>query len=152
MMAALRFLMLFALAVWLGGIVFFGAVLAPTVFSVLPKRELAGAVVTRALALLHWIGLAAGLVFLAASLAHNYMKSGSAAPFAGRHLLVVAMLVLTLISQLGVAAKMQALRADMVEIDAVPHDDPAASSSTASTPGPPAWRAASCSSASRCCF
>ena len=34
------------------------------------------------------------------------------------------MLVLTLVSQFGVGARMHQLRADMVEIDRIPHDDP----------------------------
>ncbi len=55
-MSLLRFLMMLSLAVWLGGIVFFAFVLAPTVFSVLPTRNLAGMVVSRSLARLHWIG------------------------------------------------------------------------------------------------
>lgn len=119
----LRFLMLLALAVWLGGILFFGAVLAPTLFSTLPKREMAGMVVTRSLAALHWIGIACGIIFLLASLLHSRLTTGSAAPLAWRHLLMVAMLALTLASQFGVSPRMQALRRDMVEIDSIPPAD-----------------------------
>ncbi|MBI2678942.1 MAG: DUF4149 domain-containing protein [Candidatus Koribacter versatilis] len=119
----LRFLMLLALVVWLGGIVFFGAVLAPTLFATLPKREMAGMVVTRSLGALHWIGIACGVVFLFASLVYSRLTSGSAAPLAWHHLLMVAMLALTLVSQYGVSPKMQALRRDMVEIDSIPPTD-----------------------------
>jgi hypothetical protein len=117
-MTVLRFLMLLSLAVWVGGIVFFAFVVAPTVFSVLPTRHLAGLVVTRSLGLLHWIGVAAGAVFLASSLI------GGARLFAPRHLLVAVMMVLTVISQLGVSRRMQALREQMGEIDSVAATDP----------------------------
>ena len=115
----LRFLMLLALVAWLGGILFFGAVLAPVLFSTLPQRELAGAVVTRALGALHWIGIVAGIVFLAASLAHSLLTTGAVEPLDWRHLLIVAMLGLTLASQFGVSPKMRALRRDMGVIDTV---------------------------------
>ncbi|HEX5434805.1 MAG TPA: DUF4149 domain-containing protein, partial [Candidatus Angelobacter sp.] len=46
-MTWLRALMLLCLVVWLGGIIFFGFVLAPAVFAVLPTHELAGNVVNR---------------------------------------------------------------------------------------------------------
>ena len=42
-MSVLRFFMLLSLVVWLGGIIFFAFVVAPTVFSVLPTRHLAAA-------------------------------------------------------------------------------------------------------------
>jgi len=119
----LRFLMLLALVTWLGGILFFGAVLAPVLFSTLPQRELAGAVVTRALGALHWIGIAAGIIFLIASLAYSSMTAGSAELFAWRHMLIVAMLALTLASQFGVSPKMQALRRDLGVIDNVAPSD-----------------------------
>jgi hypothetical protein len=113
--------MLLALVVWLGGILFFGAVLAPTLFATLPKRELAGAVVTKSLAALHWIGLVAGIIFLLCALVAPRF---GAAPLGWRNWLVVAMLALTLISQFGVSRRMVALRRDMVEIDSVSPDDP----------------------------
>lgn len=121
MLGVLRFLMLLALVIWLGGILFFGAVLAPTLFSTLPKRELAGAVVTKSLAALHWIGIAAGVVFLLCALVAPRFGGQS---LGWRNWLVVAMLALTLLSQFGVSKKMVALRRDMVEIDSVSPDDP----------------------------
>jgi uncharacterized membrane protein len=116
----LRFLMLLALVLWLGGILFFGAVMAPALFSILPKRELAGAVVTRTLGALHWIGLISGIVFLLCSLLSARMGDSS---LGWQNWLVVAMLALTLISQFGVSRRMQALRAEMVEIDSVAPTD-----------------------------
>ncbi len=123
-MAILRFLMLLSLVVWVGGLIFFSFVVAPTVFHVLPTRHLAGSVVTRSLAALHWMGMVAGVVFAASSMAYSYAVRGSAHPFAVRHLVVYAMLALTVASQFGISPRMQALRADMVKIDDVPPDDP----------------------------
>jgi len=123
-MAFLRFLMLLSIVVWLGGITFFAFVLAPTVFTVLPTRELAGTVVNRTLPILHWMGVASGIVFLATSIAYSAMTTGSAQALAPRHILVLLMLVLTLVSMFAISSRMMALRAEMGVIDTVPHDDP----------------------------
>ena len=123
-MAILRFFMLLSLVVWVGGIMFFAFVLAPTVFSVLPTRALAGTVVNRALPILHWMGILSGIVFLGTSIAYSRMTVGHAEPFAARNPLIVLMIVLTLISQFGIGAKLAVLRADMgEELDRLPHDD-----------------------------
>jgi uncharacterized membrane protein len=70
-MSWLRALMLLALIVWIGGIIFFAFVLAPTVFTVLPTHELAGNVVNPSLRSLHRIGLISGALFLFCSILHN---------------------------------------------------------------------------------
>jgi uncharacterized membrane protein len=124
-MSFLRYLMLLSLVVWLGGLIFFSFVLAPTVFAVLPTRHLAGNVVSRSLSALHWMGIVSGLIFLACSMIHARLTSGSVSPFAGRHVLLYLMLALTLISQFGISPKMAALRASMGEIDNVALNDPA---------------------------
>jgi len=54
-MSFLRYLMLLSLVVWIGGLIFFAFVLAPTAFQVLPNTHLAGNMVGRALSKLHWI-------------------------------------------------------------------------------------------------
>jgi Domain of unknown function (DUF4149) len=120
----LRFLMLLSLIVWLGGIVFF-ATLAPTLFSVLPTRHLAGSVVAPMLSKLHWMGIGSGILFLASSMIHSRLLNGDSHPFAARNLLVCLMLLLTLMSQFGITPKMAALRSSMGEIDSVPANDPA---------------------------
>ena len=124
-MSIVRFVMLLSLVVWVGGIVFFAFVLAPTVFhpGILPSRQLAGAVVSRSLSILHWMGLVCGVVFVVCSLIDSQVVSGVAAPFAARNLLVYAMIVLTLVSMFAISTRMLALRNDMVFIDNVPQDD-----------------------------
>jgi uncharacterized membrane protein len=125
-MATVRFLMLLSLVVWVGGIVFFAFVLAPTVFhpGILPSRQLAGAVVSRSLGILHWMGLACGVLFVVTSIINSQVVNGVAAPFAARNVLVCAMIILTLISMFTVSTRMLALRNHMVFIDDVQHDDP----------------------------
>ena len=125
-MSFLRFLLLMSLVIWVGGIIFFAFVLAPTVFhpGILPSRQLAGAVVSHSLGLLHTIGLICGLVFLIMSMINSQVVTGSVSPFAGRNLLVYAMIVLTLVSMFAISTRMLALRNEMVFIDNVPHDDP----------------------------
>ncbi|HVO80800.1 MAG TPA: DUF4149 domain-containing protein [Terriglobales bacterium] len=124
-MSFLRYLMLLSLVVWLGGLIFFSFVLAPTVFAVLPTRHLAGNVVSRSLTALHWMGIVSGLIFLVCSMIYARLTAGSLHPFAGRHVLLYLMLALTLISQFGISPKMAALRASMGEIDSVALTDPA---------------------------
>ena len=125
-MSFLRFLMLLSLVVWLGGLIFFAFVLAPTVFSpgLLPTRHLAGSIVGRSLDLLHYIAIASGVVFLIASMLYSRMATGNARPLAARHLLIVVMLLLTVISQFAISPKMHALRAEAGVIDNLPLDNP----------------------------
>ena len=123
-MSVLRFLMLLSLVVWVGGIVFFAFVVAPGAFAVLPLRQYAGQVVSRSLDALHWIGIGSGVVFLATSMAYARLSGGAAHPLAARHVLVVAMIALTLISHFAISGRMLALRNDMQVIDNVPQSDP----------------------------
>jgi len=114
--------MMLSLVVWLGGIIFF-AVMAPIVFHALPTRELAGTVVNRTLPVLHWMGVASGIVFLATSMSYVAMTTGSPQALAPQHILVLVMLALTLISMFVVSSRMMALRTEMGPIDAVSKDD-----------------------------
>jgi uncharacterized membrane protein len=123
-MSLLRFLMLLSLVCWIGGLIFFAFVLAPTAFSVLPTTHLAGNVVGRALGKLHWIGLVSGIVFLGSSLLDRRLSDGTAHVFAARHVLLCAMLALTLISQFGIIPRMDVLRASLGEVSAAPIDNP----------------------------
>jgi len=118
--------MLLALAVWIGGIIFLAFVEAPTAFTpgLLPTRHMAGSVVGRSLDLLHFMGIASGVVFLIASTIYCRMTVGRARPLALRHLLIALMLVLTLISQLAVSPRMHALRAQAGVIDNLALDHP----------------------------
>jgi uncharacterized membrane protein len=124
-MNVLRYLMLLSLILWLGGLIFFAFVVAPSAFAVLPTRHLAGNLVTRTLTALHWIGLIGGIAFLVSSTVYSRLTTGSAHFLAGRNLLIGIMLLLTVISQFGVMPKMAVLRTSMGEIDQVALTDPA---------------------------
>jgi uncharacterized membrane protein len=102
--------MLLALIVWIGGIIFFAFVLAPTLFGVLPTTKLAGDVVNATLTKLHWMGLISGLVFLVASLLYNWQKYVQLRPFALSHIFIVLMLAFTMVSQFGITPRMRELR------------------------------------------
>lgn len=123
-MPFLRFLMLLSLVVWIGGLIFFSLVVAPTAFSVLPTSHLAGSVVGRSLSKLHWLAIFSAVLYLISSLLYSRLTEGAAHVFAARHLLLCLMLALTLISQFGIIPRMDALRASLGEIRAVPVDNP----------------------------
>lgn len=123
-MTILRFLMFLSLIAWIGGIIFLSFVEAPTAFSVLPSRHMAGTVVGHSLGILHWMGLFSGVIFLGSSMLLSSLTTGSAQPLAARHILICAMLLLTVVSQFGVSPKMAALRAQFGDIDTVPANDP----------------------------
>ena len=100
-----HFLLIISLVVWVGSIVFFSFVVAPTVFSVLPAQEIAGTIVGRSLGALHRIGLTCAVIFLAATLLgtfrHSRMLRG----------LVGLMLLCTAFSQFGITPQMERIRA-----------------------------------------
>jgi uncharacterized membrane protein len=126
-MSFLRFLMLFSLVCWIGGLIFFAFVLAPTAFdipAVLPNTHLAGNVVGRALGKLHWIGIISGIVYLISSLLYSRFTDGTAHVFALRHVLLCLMLALTLISQFGIIPRMDTLRASLGDVRAAAIDNP----------------------------
>jgi uncharacterized membrane protein len=113
-----RFLIVLALVVWVGGIVFFSAVVAPALFSTLPTPELAARVVGVSLTALHVIGLTCGVVLLALTFvirARNVKLIRT---------LLVAMVLLTGVSQFIVLPQIQHIR-DLVggSIEALPPKD-----------------------------
>ncbi|HTT23025.1 MAG TPA: DUF4149 domain-containing protein [Candidatus Sulfotelmatobacter sp.] len=124
-MSLLRFLMLLSLVVWVGGLIFFAFVLAPTAFQALPNTHLAGNVVGRSLNKLHWIAIVSGIIFLISSLLYGYLTQGAAHLFAMRHILICLMLALTLFSQFWIIPRMDALRAQVGDFAAVPLTNPA---------------------------
>lgn len=124
-MSFLRYLMLLSLVVWIGGLIFFAFVLAPTAFQVLPTTHLAGNVVGRALSKLHWIAIASGIIFLFSSMIYNRMMDGTPHAFAMRHVFICLMLALTLFSQFWIIPRMDTLRAQVGDFAAVPLTDPA---------------------------
>jgi Domain of unknown function (DUF4149) len=122
-------LVYFALSVWIGALVFFGAVLAPIAFSQLPALfatpaagiHAAGLVVGSSLARLHWIGLLCGLIFLVVIvIARLHYRT-----ILPQAVLVLVMLVLTAYSQFSIIPRMDTAR-DSVggNVDAVAANNP----------------------------
>lgn len=118
MNALARFLLLFSLIVWLGGIIFFSFVVAPALFALLSSPAMAGNVVNLVLSALHFAGLACGAVFLAASFLAVLKHAKT------MRVLIGLMLLATAISQFGVAPQMHRIR-DAVggSIEALPKQD-----------------------------
>ncbi len=115
----LRALMLLALIVWVGGIIFFAFILAPTLFTVLPNTQLAGAVVAPTLSKLHWMGLVSGMVFLICSLLYNWRKYAQLKLFTATHMFVVLMLALTAVWQFAITPAMRRSRTQAILTDHV---------------------------------
>ena len=123
----LRTLMLLALVVWIGGIIFFSFVLAPTVFTVLPTTKLAGDVVSVSLGKLHWMGWFSGLIFAIVSKTYQIigLKRKDPETIAQRkllfatHILVLVMLALTWISQNVITPKIRDLRIEMASAQGI---------------------------------
>jgi hypothetical protein len=117
------------LGLWLGALVFFGAVLAPIAFSQLPPLfatpaagiHAAGMVVGGSLVRLHWIGLFCGLIFLLFSVvARAHYRT-----IIPQALLVLVMMLLTGYSQFSIIPRMDTAR-DSVggNVDAVAANNP----------------------------
>jgi uncharacterized membrane protein len=113
-----RFMLVFPLGLWVGGIIFFSFVVAPALFRILPNPAMAGNVVNVTLADLHRIGIACGAVFLAATFIVEPPNAK------GLRTLAAVMLVLTAISLFGIAPQMERIRASVGgSIEALPHQD-----------------------------
>jgi hypothetical protein len=117
------------LGLWLGALVFFGAVLAPIAFSQLPSLfptpaagfHAAGLIVGGSLVRLHWIGLVCGLIFLALSvLARVHYRT-----IIPQGALVLAMMLLTAYSQFFIIPQMDTARESVGgNVAAVAADNP----------------------------
>jgi hypothetical protein len=119
----LRFLQLFVLGTWTGGIIFLSFVEAPGVFRILAaNREQAGNIVGYSLTRLHYMGLAAAVVYLLAGFALTQSAKWLVTPPA---ILVALMLALTVISQFAVRPRVNRVRSEMpASVDAMPPDNP----------------------------
>ena len=113
-----RFLLIFSLVVWIGGIIFFSFVVAPTVFRALPAQEVAGSIVGSSLGALHRIGLTCGVVFLGATFLGRFSQARVL------RALVVVMLLCTSFSQFRITRELEQVRAAVGgSIQALPPKD-----------------------------
>jgi len=128
MTTLLRIIRLLCLALWVGGLAFFGAV-AYIAFTTLPDGQQAGAVVRGSLIMIHRIGFAAGLIYLIATLALLATQRDTHPVRAAELALVVAMLALTAYSQFSIIPQMESDRVALtaqygIDVDKTPPSDP----------------------------
>lgn len=110
-------------ALWLGGAMFFSFAVAPSVFSVLPSRELAGSVVNRTLAIVNYSGIAVGLILLASSYVSR--QSASRVKLWLEQVFLLLLTAACAFGQFVIGAKLSDLRQQIGRpIDEVPVDDP----------------------------
>lgn len=119
--SALRMLLV---ALWLGAAVYFSFAVAPSAFAVLPSRELAGAVVTRTLAVVNVAGFIVALLLML-TMPLGWRAAGRFARLTEAVSLVV-LASMTAVGHWVIAARLRAMRAAMAgTIDALSVDDPA---------------------------
>ncbi len=112
-----RSLILFGVAFWVGGILFFGAVVAPVAFgSVMPMLsdpvqglKIAGTIVRVSILRLHDIGLVCGIILVLLCIIEKTARL-TWRTIAPQLVLLAAMLALTAYSQFSVIPRMDSLR------------------------------------------
>lgn len=117
MRTLVRSLILICLVVWVGGLLFFGAVLAPVAFgTIMPMFpdpafgvHVAGTIVRIALLRLHGIGMLCGMVLLLLCILERIAKM-TRRSIAPQLVLLAAMLGITAYSQFSIIPRMDALR------------------------------------------
>jgi hypothetical protein len=125
MTTVFRIARLFALAIWVGGLVFFGFV-AAVAFRTMPTTEIAGQMVRGSLIALHHVGLVCGVVYLLFTLALLATQRDSHPVRAAELALVVVMLVLTGYSEFSVIPRMESDRVALGgDVTKAPEDAPA---------------------------
>ncbi len=117
----LRTIEFLSLSIWLGSDVFLSFVVAPGAFSVLARRDQAGAIVGYSLGRMHWMGIVCGVVILLVRVLRIRSLTALVAPAA---LCVLLMILLTVISQLAVSPRMAVLRVQMGSIEATAAGSP----------------------------
>jgi hypothetical protein len=116
-MLALRYVYVLALVVWLGGMLVLGALVAPTIFQVLPASEpqtgraLAGEAFGGMLARFHYVAYGAGTLMLV-TLAAMAILGPRPRAFAARCAITAAMLIVALYSGVVVLAAVDAVQQD----------------------------------------
>jgi uncharacterized membrane protein len=129
LMLALRYVYVLALAIWLGGMVVLGALVAPTIFEVLQAgnreagRELAGELFRMVLARFHYVAYGAGgLLFT--TLAAMAVLGPRPRGFAFRMTVVTAMLAVSLYSGLVVMHDIEGIQREVGLLPSrLPEDD-----------------------------
>jgi hypothetical protein len=119
----------FFLGLWLGAALFFSAVVAPSVFSVLRSfhlsnaNEIAGTIVTRTLSVVNVWGFVIGLLSLGIAVA--FRSAARRGLFTVEVVSLALLAITTAVGQWVIAARMLAIRTALViPIDQIAADDP----------------------------
>jgi hypothetical protein len=115
----LAYVEIFLLGAWIGAMLFFSFAVAPSAFSALPSRHLAGLVVTSSMTKLELLGLIIGplLILLCAAGSRDYARA--------RSVLLLIMTASAALSRFAVTPRMVKVRASMGGmIDNLPPSDP----------------------------
>ena len=118
----LRFVYVLSLALWIGSIVFFSFLAAPSIFRVLP-REAAGTVVAAILPKYYWEGIICGVLCLATSLVLGVRNRWSVLLIV-RVVLLGLMLVAVLYAVVSLQPKIQAVKAQISTVAGLSPTDP----------------------------
>jgi hypothetical protein len=116
-----RFLKVFALGTWLGGMIFFDFFVAVALFTTLKNMDQAGTIVGLLLWRLHILGIIAAIIFLAFAALESKSWRGWVKPAS---ILVGLMLLLTLVAQIWIGPAMDNLRLQMGSYASTPADNP----------------------------
>lgn len=110
----IHFLCALSLVVWLGGMIFFGFVVAPSAFESLPTRQLAGTIVGATLSKLNFISIAVLASFIAFTLiSFGLQKQGIKKRQWMMIVLALGALVICLYSWFGIDRPLHGLRAHL---------------------------------------
>jgi uncharacterized membrane protein len=122
----LRTVRLLTMVVWVGGLVFFAFVEAPTAFHVMGTNRQFALLIGQSLSKLNEVGQLCGFVFLLATVATRYRQGCRSSLLTAQMLLVLLMILATVQVQASIIPAMESDRiAAGGDIDAVPKDNPA---------------------------
>lgn len=121
---ALAFAETLLLALWLGGMVFFSFAVAPSAFSALPSRHLAGMIVNSTLGKIEIIGLAIGSMLLLVQAAAWRARSNEGRSRIIRLSLIAVMIACAALSRFWISTALREIRGRIGNIDELPLTDP----------------------------
>jgi uncharacterized membrane protein len=122
MNVVLRFVYLLALALWIGGMVFFSFMAAPSIFRVLPREE-AGKVVSDIFPKYYWQGLICGAVALITSMALGLRDRWNILLIV-RTIMIGVMILGILYAVVVLQPKVHAVRAQITSFESLAPTDP----------------------------
>jgi uncharacterized membrane protein len=118
----LRFIYLLSLALWIGGMVFFSFMAAPSIFKALP-RDAAGTVVTAIFPKYYWQGIICGVIALLTSVLLGTRERWNNLLLA-RTILIAVMLIGVLYAVIVLQPQIHAVKAQVTSFESLAPTDP----------------------------